>query len=411
MRRFLALCFVPVAALAADYADLPPAPAVETALHTHPMVRAAEAGVDVGQARRDEIAAGPHEFNVRVEGQRRRDKPLETNYWEPAFGIERPLRLPGKGAKDAALGDATLEEARFAYGDALHEASRLLLGTWFAWQREGAAAREWQAQVDVLARQHQAVVRRVATGDAARLEAMLSEAQLTQAEAQLAQAQTRDRLAADELKRQFPALPLPGQVPDAEPRHLAAPLEQWRDRMIERSHELALARAATRRQMLVAQRADAERIPDPTLGARVSRERGGQEHLFGVHLSIPLPGTARSAAASAAQAESSVVAAQEARVLAKVQGEAQRALTQAETAHGQWQRLAAVAARMDDNARLLDRAWRLGEGQFADLQQARRLAIEARLAAAQARLDAAEAYYRVLLDAHELWPLDTDHTH
>lgn len=411
MRMLLVLGCLPLAALAADYSDLPPLPAVEAVLHAHPMVRAAEAGIAVGEARRNEIAAGPHEFNVRFEAQRRRDLPIDTTYFEPAIGIERPLRLPGKGAKDEALGQATLEEARHAYGDALHETSRLLLKIWFDWQREGAAAREWQAQVDVLSRQHQAVTRRVAMGDAARLEAMLSEAQLTQAQAQLAQAEIRAQLAADELKRHFPALPLPASLPDSEPLRLAAPLEQWREKMIERSHELTLARAATQRQMLVARRADAERIPDPTLGARVSQERGGNEHLFGIHLSIPLPGQARSAAADAARAEGDVAAAREARTLAQVEGEARRALTQAEATHGQWRRLAAVAARMDDNARLLDRAWRLGEGQFADLQQSRRLAIEARLAAAQARLDAAEAYYRVLLDAHEMWAMDDDHTH
>lgn len=411
MRIFLALCCLPVAALAADYPDLPPAPAVETALHAHPMVRAAEAGIDVGEAQKRQISAGPHEFNLRLEGQRRQDRPLDTTYWEPALGIERPLRLPGKGAKDEALGQATLDQARTAHADALHETSRLLLKSWFDWQREGAAAREWQAQVDVLARQHQAVGRRVATGDAARLEAMLSEAQLDQARAQLAQAETRSRLAADQLKRHFPTLPLPAQVPDAEPRALPPPLEQWQEKMVARSHELALARANTQRQMLTAQRADAERIPDPTVGVRAARERGGQEHLLGAYLTIPLPGEARSAAASAARGESAVAAAREALTLAQVQGEARRALDQAEAAKAQWQRLAAVAARMDDNARLLDRAWRLGEGQFADLQQSRRLAIEARLSAAQARLDAAEAYYRVLLDSHELWAFDNDHEH
>ncbi|MBS1191911.1 MAG: outer rane efflux protein [Rhodocyclaceae bacterium] len=409
MRAHLLLCCLPLAAMAADFPDLPPAPAVEKALRAHPAVRAAQAGVAVGQARRDEIAAGPHEFNVRLEGQRRREVPVDTNYWEHAVGIERPLRLPGKAAKDEALGEATLEQSHNAYGDALHEASRLLLKAWFDWQREGAAAREWQAQVDVLIRQQQAVARRVATGDAARLESMLSEAQLNQAQAQLAQAEMRAQLAAGELKRHFPTLPLPAQVPDVEPRQLPAPPAQWQDKMVERSHELALARSVSRRQMLAAQRADAERIPDPTVGVRVGQERGGQDHLVGLHLSIPLPGAARSAAANAARAEGGVAAAREAETLAKVEGEARRTLAQAEANHSQWQRFAAVAARMEENARLLDRAWRLGEGQFADLQQARRQAIEARLAAAQARLDAAEAYYRVQVDAHELWALDEDH--
>jgi len=65
-----------------------------------------------------------------------------------------------------------------------------------------------------------------------------------------------------------------------------------------------------------------------------------------------------------------------------------------------------VAARLEESALLLDKAWRLGEGQFGELQAARRQAAEARLATAQARLDARERHYRVLLDAHRLWDYD-----
>jgi outer membrane protein TolC len=39
---------------------------------------------------------------------------------------------------------------------------------------------------------------------------------------------------------------------------------------------------------------------------------------------------------------------------------------------------------------------------------ARRQALEANLSAALARLEAAETRYRLLLDAHQLWPLDVD---
>jgi len=63
---------------------------------------------------------------------------------------------------------------------------------------------------------------------------------------------------------------------------------------------------------------------------------------------------------------------------------------------------------MEENVRLLEKAWRLGEGQFAELQTARRQAIEARLAASMARLEASEARYRLLLDAHQLWNTEAD---
>lgn len=404
-----ALLLLPLAALpaqAADFADLPAAAAVARALDGHPAVKAAAAGIGVEEAHRDGLVAGPHEFTLRLEGQRRREVPLDQNFHESAVGIERAIRLPGKGATDAALGEAGVRQARFALGDARHETSRLLLKTWFDWQREQAAAREWQAQADILRRQAEAAKKRVAAGDAARLEASLAAAQLEQAEAQWAQAQTRAKLAATDFAQQFPSLALPPEPRPAEPQPLPEPAEQWLEQMLAHNHELRLAGAASRRQQLVARRADAERLPDPTLGLRLARERDGQERLLGLQLAIPLPGGARAAASRAALAGADAAAAREAQAKAKVEAEARRTLTQAQAAYGQWRQLAAVAGRMADNAALLDRAWRLGEGQFGELQIARRQAIEARLAAVQAQLEANEARYRVLLDAHALWDLD-----
>jgi outer membrane protein TolC len=402
------LLLFPALAGAAEYADLPPTGQVEKALRSHPSVSAAEAGVRVEEANRDKLQAGPHEFTLKLSGQQRRERPLETHYREHEVALERAIRLPGKGAKDAALGAVGIEQARVALGDALHEAGRLLLGRWFEWRREAAAVQEWLAQVAVLQRQHEVVGKRVAAGDAARLEELLSGAQLAQATAQLSQTRDRRERAAIELAQQFPAITLPADVAIGEPSPVAGPPESWRERILTHNHELAVARAAALRGRLSAQRLDAERLPDPTLGLRLGSERDGQERIVGLQLTIPLPGAARAATARAGLAEADAASARESLVLARVETEARRTVSLAQGAYGQWQRLADVAARMEENVRLLDKAWRLGEGQFAELQTARRQASEARLAATQARLEASEARYRLLLDAHELWPLDGD---
>jgi outer membrane protein TolC len=52
---------------------------------------------------------------------------------------------------------------------------------------------------------------------------------------------------------------------------------------------------------------------------------------------------------------------------------------------------------------LSERAYALGAANLAEVIAARRMALEAELAATLARLDAAEARYRLMLDAHELW--------
>lgn len=408
-RALLLLLVLPLAAIAADFPDLPPTAQVAQVLRKHPTVRVAEAGLRAENAGRDRLEAGPHEFALRLLSQQRQDRPLDLTYREYEVGVERAVRLPGKAGKDTEIGAAAVEQAQLVLGDALHESARLLLSRWFEWQREAAAVREWAAQVETLRALHGAVLKKVGAGDTPRLESLLSEAQLAQAEAQLAQAQARLGRVADELAQQFPGITLPTEVPRQTPQALAgaeASPEAWRERLLTHNHELGVARAAARRGRLVAQRLDAERLPDPTLGVKYASERDGQERIVGLHVSIPLPGEARAASARAGSAEADAAGAREALTLAKVEAEARRTASLAQSTHVQWQRLADVAARMEDNARLLEKAWRLGEGQFSDIQQARRQAIEARLAATQAQLDANEARYRLLLDAHELWDLD-----
>lgn len=408
MKRLLILLLFPLAVHAAAAPDLPPAAAVEKSLRAHPLVRGALAGVQVEEANRDRLEAGPHEFALRLSSQQRRDRPLDIGYRENEIGLERAIRLPGKVARDAALGAAGIEHARFALGDALHETARLLLGRWFEWRREAIAARQWALQVEALQGQHEVVGKRVIAGDAARMEELLSGAQLAQAQAQLAQAISRRERMAIELNQSFPGIALPAadDVPLPEPQAVDEPPESWRQRILAHNHELAMARSAARRGRLVAQRLDAERLPDPTLGVKFGSERDGQERIFGIQLTFPLPGSGRAAAARAGAAEADAAGAREALVMARAEAEAQRTVSLTQSTRAQWLRLADVARRMEDNARLLDKAWRLGEGQFAELQAARRQEIEARLAAAQAQLDASESRYRLLLDAHELWDLD-----
>ena len=71
----------------------------------------------------------------------------------------------------------------------------------------------------------------------------------------------------------------------------------------------------------------------------------------------------------------------------------------------------AAADALGKSADLTERAWQLGEGTLAETLAARRLAHDARLAARLAGLDASEARYRLLLDAHQLWPVDMDDEH
>lgn len=410
MKNALLWC-LPLLALpatAAEWPDLPPAVQVQQAVLAHPQVRVARAGVRSGEANRDRLVAGPNEFAIRMASQRRTERPADLRYREHEIGIERTLRLPGKAAQDADIGDAGVEHAQFALGDALHETARQLLKGWFDWRRAAAAGRDWEAQVELLRRQQEVVAKRVAAGDAAKLEAMLAGAQLAQAQAQQTQAATLRDQSAAAFSRQFPAVVLPPDVPLRLPEPPGSNLDTWIERILAHNHELMMAMQAARLGQLNVRRLDAERLPDPTLGLKLGSDRNGQERIIGLELTIPLPGEARTAAVRGGAAEADAAAAREALARTKAETEARLAVSQVRSSHAQWQRLADVAARMEENVRLLEKAWRLGEGQFGELQAARRQAVEARLAATQAQLDASEARYRLLLDAHELWDVDAD---
>ena len=389
-------------------ADLPPSAQVQVVLQEHPLVQAAGAGVRMEEANRDRLLAGPYEFTVTAATARRHDRTERTRTREHELGLERTFRLPGKAARDAEIGAAGVSEARYALGDARHETARLLLARWFDWQRAAAAVGDWQAQVDNLRLQRDVAEKKVKLGEAARLELLQAEAQLFQAEAELARMQNEQARLTVEWQQNFPAIALPQEAVVVPPSPLPADSvqhESWRTRLLEENHELAVARGAARKSRLQAGRLDADRLPDPSLGLAVARERDGAERVVGVQLSIPLPGAGRSADARAGQAAAEAAGAREAQALLRAESGARQTIQLALSSYSQWQRLADVAQRLDENLRLQEKAWRLGEGQFAEVQQTRRQAIEARLAASRARLDANEARYRLLLDMHALWPV------
>jgi outer membrane protein TolC len=388
---------------------LPPAAVVARVLQANPSVLAAGSQMQVEEANRRRLEAGSHEWSVRLAGQQRRTYPPvggDQRYSEWGTAIERPLRLPGKAAIDAELGARGVSLAEAAYGDALHEAGRGLLRTWFAWLRENAAAAQWTAQVAVLEKQAGAIGRRHQLGDAARVESIQADAALAQAESQLAQTLARQRTAREDLHRRYPGLP--DSAPDviSEPQAIAGSEAEWTERIAGHSHELAVARHETRRAQLASDRARAERMPDPTFGVHLASERSGEEHIAGAFVSIPLPGEARRAASDAAAANAAAADRRADAASQRIGAEAAALYHAAAAGYASWQAAQKAAERLGRAADMLARAYQLGEGSLNDLLNARRQANDARISARLAQLDALELRYRLLLDAHQLWDFD-----
>jgi hypothetical protein len=392
-----------------EYSDLPPQAMVQQVLQSYPSVLAARSGIKAGEAARDRLEAGSHEFNVTAGAARRRvvDGGEQLRDWN--VGLERAVRLPRKAELDSALGQQNLILTNNAYGDAMHEAGRKLLSGWFAWLRERAQLEQWQQQVEVLKQQLDVVARRVKAGDAARLEEELAQAALMQAEISLQQARLRADNARVNLSRYFPTLALPSQTAATEQMQPPAQdLAYWLDLGLDHNHELMLARAESRMAQLTAQRADAERVPDPSLGLNYLSERNGSENVTGVYVSMSLPGGARRAASAESQAHAEMAAQREALVLRRIEAEISAAYNNAKAAHASWQSASAASELMQRNEAKMARAYELGEMGLNEVLLARRQGMEARLSATLARFEAAETHYRLLLDTHQLWPLGNE---
>ncbi|MEY2631824.1 MAG: hypothetical protein RIR00_478 [Pseudomonadota bacterium] len=409
MRRLLLLflCCAGVAR-AAEAPDLPPAAMVEKLLAAAPEVRAADAGVQAETAQKTRLEAGPHEWSVRYGRSQRRVVTPGEHFAEWEAALERPLRLPAKAGIDAELGAQGVRIAETALGDARHERSRLLLQAWFAWLQAREARQQWQLQVDLLRRQADSVARREQLGDAARLEKLQAAAALTQAEAQLARQTAQQQNREQALHRRFPGIALPAQVAELPPEPVSGDEAGWLQAVLAHSHELALAEQEARRAELGAERSRADQLPDPTLGLRWSQERGGDEKVVGLTLSIPLPGGARRAGSEVAQQHAIALSRQAEAVRQRLGAEIGGLYLDALAAYRNWQGLADSATRLQQLADLQARAYALGEGQLSEVLTARRLANEASLTAQQTRLEARELHYRLQLDAHQLWDFDRD---
>ena len=395
---------------AVQAAPLPPAPGlpptaiVRPLLDQDPEVAAARAGREM--LRQDAALAqdSPYEWTAKVTAQRRTVE-AGPHYKEWNAGIERTLRLPAKASADRRISQALLDEGDARYGEALHETARELLGLWLDWahaeQALVLAAEHQQAASDNLA----AVNKRVKAGDAAALDAGLARGDLADQQRLGIEAKTAAAVAWARLHARFPGFPrvlatLPSSLPLAESPTF------WRERILAQSDELKITEAQLLKAQAVSARMRAERTPDPTVGLYTASEVGGRERITGIMFSIPLPGAQRAGRDGRAAQAMAVSQHEVALKRRALDGLIAVAMASAQGAQEGWQVAEAGAADMRDNARLLQRAYTLGETDLPTLLTARRQATTAEQNALAARIAAARAYYGGLVDAHVVWDME-----
>ncbi|PZU46458.1 MAG: transporter [Sphingomonas sp.] len=401
-KALLLLAAVALPALA-QAGDLPPADAAVRALDAHPAVLAATARVDAARAEGDALRAGTHE--VTAQGTlSRRNIDAEGRYVEYDASVSRAFRLPGKAALDRRAGALGVDVSQNLMEDSRHQAALELGALWYDW----LLAAELHRNAGKLVENQQALVRatesRLKARDAARLELEQSQAALALAMAQMGDATaSRDR-ARTLLANRFPDLPLPAEppfiVPPAAPEAGLLALERL---IVERSHEIAAASGQAERRAVLARRAEAERVADPSLGVRLFSERGGEEKGAGLTMSLPLGGSHRRAVARQAVAEARAAESDLTSVRRDIVGNAAADVAEYRAREAAWLSSREAVARAEQSATLAVRGQQMGAIDLADRLYAERQANEARAQELAARAAAARLILKLRIDSHTLW--------
>lgn len=392
--------------------SLPPVAATREVIAALPPLLAAKAGVALAQARSQRLQAGVHEWAFKAGAQQRSDA-LGDKFFETDVALERGMRFGRKGQTDRALGEMGVNAGQMSYADTWHETVRTLVQAWFEAQRARASVQVLAQQTVLAADQLRVAQRRVKAGDAPRLDEMMARAESERAQGAEQQARGRLEVMLQELRLRYPGLALePLQLSDSAAASATSPPAMpeadavWLQRIMADNHELELAEAEAQVARLAAQRAQLDTRPDPLVGVRAARERGGSENVVGLYITVPISGALRAADARAAQAQADAAEQRLALTRQKVQAAAQRAVLQTRHTRSVWARQQAVQQAMAQVAQLSTKAYALGEVSLTESLQARRNALEASLTAQAARWDALEAITRLLVDAHQLWAAD-----
>lgn len=405
--RALVLLLLAAGAQAAPGAPtaLPPEAEVRRVLASLPALRQGVLNTQLAGAERDKLAAGPYEWTVRA-GASRRTAPGAERYLEQEVALERPLRWFGKAGLDQALGEQGLAVARALHGDAWHEAGRALLRDWFDALRDLAGVARLEEQLAVTQRLQSIAARRVQAGDGAALDLLQANTEQRRVLALLQQARQRSEQSLTLLAISYPGLPRPQAdslpLPQADSESAAS----WTERIVHDNHELQLAQAEADLYAMRASRLASDAMPDPTLALRAARERDGQERVFGVSLSFPLPGAGRTADRSAAAIKASMARERVAQTQLRVALAARRAASDSVHSHAIWTTLQEVQQQTMRQAELMQRAYQAGECTLAVALAGRRQALDAALTAQTAQIDALAAQARLQLDAHAIWSID-----
>lgn len=376
-------------------------------INADPRVVQARKSLDAARHSAQALAAGPYEWTAKAASQRRRYDNGAPGVREWSVGVERTVRIGGKAGVDHELGEVGVELAEAKLGEARHESARELLELVVGIQAAERTRALWAEQLGFAQANANAAATRRRAGDASALDQNVAAADVAEVQRQLSTAanegaKLRARFAARYGQQAVPALPSVDPVP------LTPEGPVWRERIFAQSDAVKVVELELRQAELTARRRGADRLPDPTIGVHAGSEAGGAERIVGITISVPLGGTHRNALQREALEQAEAARAGLDRARQDLEAEVAQTLADAAGSLERWRYAEQAAQASAQNARLMQRAYTLGETDLQAVLLARRQSVEAAIGTVQARTDALRARYRLLIDAHLIWGLHED---
>lgn len=312
---------------------------IQQTITLHPAIRAAEKAIAKARANRQAAGKYPYNPELGVDYENSAENTID-------FGVSQTIDAWGRRDSKVTVATAGIEIASAEYDLIKTELIERLLLALGENRKQMERLRLAEKRLSLSDRFLKLIQRSAAAGDVGQNDVLTAEINKSNAELLVVAA----RAEVSEAQRELIALvgekrsswPIPPDV-----QHLAT--NEFRPEL-SKTPEQRLAQASLKVSKAGIVVADRERLPDPTIGFRVGEE--GEERLYGLSLSVPIPvwnnGVAEKLAASQEAAGREFLVADTRRRIRARLITAEESFNAALSAVGQWRSRTAPAARKQE---------------------------------------------------------------
>lgn len=380
----------------------PDAENLQRIFENDPALRVAKAQWEAKQIEADSTEASPYEWNVELTGQQRRYQETNASSNEWNLALQHGVRWPKKTALDKTISNSSREVAALEFSIAKEDTIRDYVSLWLSWAEAKNREQLVTQQLGLTQENLNIVNKRLQANDASLQEVNLATAELASLQSQLAAAELASLQTKSAWLSRFPqAMAQDATLPTPKPP--TGDSLTWKQRILNASPRVALIRLGTRQAHTEAQRAEAERRPDPTLGVFVASEAQSTEKIVGVSVSMPLAGAKRSREAKRADAIASAMEQTAQLEMNRAEANAELSYVSVTQSVAVWKAAELSAQAQQEAASRSKKGFALGETDLQTMLLAQRQVLSLADQALAARVAALKARYNQDIDAHQGW--------